>query len=140
MVRFSRKEDYAVILITSLAREYQKRIVSLTEVAKEYTISLLFLRNIAGELRQRDIIAAQEGKNGGYRLTKDPKTLKMGEILRAFSTEPLLECCSAFPDSHGKGRCPKEGFCRAGYIWRKLNKEFLDKISKLSVYEFMNYR
>lgn len=139
MVRFSRKEDYAVILITTLASAYNKRLVSLSEIAKEYNISLLFLRNVASELRQQKIISATEGKKGGYRLAKNPNTLKIGEVLKTFSTEPLIECCSTFT-THKNNKCPKEGFCRAGYIWRKLNKEFLDKISKLSIYEFMNYR
>lgn len=151
MIRFSRREDYAVILITKLAENFNNRLVSLSEIAREYRISLLFLRNIAHDLRNKDIISAVEGKRGGYRLLKDPKYLKMGEILKAFSTEELLECCATFSDvrknasiseitKHAKGRCPQEGFCRAGYIWRKLNREFLERVSSLSVSDFMNYR
>ena len=140
MVRFSRKEDYAVILITTLASYYNKRLVSLSEIAKTYNISLLFLRNVANELKHQNIIIGLEGKSGGYKLKENPKDLKMGEILRVFSTEPLLECCASFSTTHKKGTCPKEGFCRAGFIWRRLNKEFLDKISGLSIYEFMNYK
>ncbi|MBI2431172.1 MAG: Rrf2 family transcriptional regulator [Candidatus Levybacteria bacterium] len=140
MIRFSRREDYAVILVTTLAIEYNKRLVSLSEIAKSYKISLLFLRNVANDLRNKSIVQAVEGKRGGYELAKDPKNLKMGEILKAFSTEPLLECCSTFSAASAKDRCPQEGFCRAGYIWRKLNREFLEKVSSLSVHDFMQYR
>lgn len=148
MIRFSRREDYAVILVTKLAQYYRKRVVSISEIAKEYKISPLFLRNIAKDLRAHSIIKAVEGKNGGYTLQKNPGVLTMGEVLKAFSTEPLLQCCSSFGDDSGKAvmihkkeeKCPKEGFCRAGYIWRKLNKDFLIKISKLSINEFINYK
>lgn len=139
MIRFSRREDYAVILVTTLAQSYSKRLVSLSEIAKSYKLSLLFLRNVANDLRSKGVVQAVEGKKGGYELSKSPKTLKMGEVLKAFSTEPLLQCCSAFSIENAKSRCPQEGFCRAGYIWRKLNREFLEKISSLSIDEFMHY-
>lgn len=143
MIRFSRREDYAVILITSLAKTYGERLVSLSTIAKEYNISLLFLRNVANDLRISGLVRGVEGKNGGYALEKDPRTLKMGEVLKAFSTEPLLQCCTQL--SHTKmtnkgGHCPQEGFCRAGYIWRKLNKEFLDRVSNLTIEQFINYK
>lgn len=137
MIRFSRREDYAVILISKLAQNYNKRVVSLTEIAKEYDISLLFLRNLAHDLRLAGIIKAVEGKRGGYFLTKDPKKLLMKDVLSTFSKEPLLECCPTGL-SH-KGTCPKAVFCQPGFIWRKLNKDFIEKISNLSIDQFMKY-
>lgn len=149
MVRFSKKEDYAIILVTTLAGKYDKGLVSLSEIAKSYNLSLLFLRNVANDLKRHGVIRAEEGKYGGYQLVKNPKTLKVGEILKSFSTEPLLACCQSFSDTkiseknseiHAVGKCPQQGFCRAGYVWRKLNREFLERISNLSIIEFMNYK
>ncbi len=140
MIRFSRREDYAVILVTKLAEAFNKGVVPLSGIAKEYHLSLLFLRNVANDLRTKGIISAVEGKSGGYTLKKNPKLLKMGEVLKAFTTEPLLACCSTFSAIDAIDRCPQEGFCRTGYIWRKLNREFLEKVSSLSVQEFMEYQ
>ncbi|SRR5258708_35530458 len=137
MIRFSKREDYAVILADSLARAYGKRLVPLSEIAATYKISLLFLRNLAYELRQHEIIKAVEGKKGGYYLSKDPASLKVGEILEVFNTKPMLQCCS-FGD--GRTKCPKEQFCQPGHVWTKLNKEFLDKIYNLTLLEFMKYK
>ena len=137
MIKFSRREDYAVILITKLAQNYNKGVVSLTEIAKEYKISLLFLRNLANDLRRGGVIKALEGKKGGYFLTKDPQKLLMGEVLSVFSKEPMLECCPS--GLQHKGVCPKVSFCKPGYIWRKINKNFLQTISNLTVKEFMSY-
>lgn len=137
MLRFSKKEDYAVILINKLAKEYEKRLVPLSEVAREYKISLLFLRNLALELRSAGIIKATEGKKGGYFLQRDPKQLKIGEVLSLFSKKPMLECCLA---GKGKSTCPKEEFCDPGFVWRRMNREFLDKIYNLTILEFINYK
>lgn len=141
MVRFSRKEDYAVILINTLALHYNTNLVPLSDVAKEYNISLLFLRNLAMELRIAGIIKAVEGKNGGYFLVKHPSKVKMGDVLSVFSKRPMLECCFHLNGrSPRQTKCSKEEFCKPGFIWRKLNKEFLDKIYRMSITEFMRYK
>lgn len=136
MIRFSRSEDYAIILIHSLAIAYNKRIVPLPEIAKRHKISLLFLRNLASLLRKADIIGANEGKNGGYFLKQDPKHLKVGDILHVFSPRPLLPCCEV---GHKKGNCDKEKFCQTGVIWRKLNEEFLERISSMTILDFVTH-
>ena len=84
MIRFLRREDYAIVIVGVLAHAYKKRPVPLSEIAKEYAISSLFLRNLANELRDAGVIKAIEGKDGGYYLTKDPRRIKMGEYLGFF--------------------------------------------------------
>jgi Rrf2 family protein len=137
MIKFSRKEDYAIILVNKLAGEYKKRLVSLTEIAREYDISLFFLRNLANVLRNAGLIIATEGKSGGYALTKNPKEIKMGDILRVFSSDEELTCCS--DDEKHKRICPQQKNCIAGNTWRQLNKKFIDKVYKLSLTEFITY-
>ena len=137
MIRFSRSEDYAIILIHTLANEYKKRLVPLREIARQNHISLLFLRNLASQLRKANIIGAIEGKNGGYFLKSDPKDLKIGDILHVFSPNPFLPCCEI---GHKKGICDKAKFCGTGVIWRKLNEEFLHKLSLMTLAEFMSQK
>jgi len=136
MIRFSRSEDYAIILVNKLAEEYNKRLVSLTEISQEYDISLFFLRNLANTLRTKGLIKATEGKYGGYYLTKDPKKIKMGEILKIFSQEDDIACCSG---NNHKRICPQQKNCIAGNTWRKLNKEFIDRVYNLTLSEFITY-
>ena len=91
MIRLSRREDYAVMLVSALIDAYGKRLVPLSEVAKEYELSVLFLRNVAGELRDTEVIKAVEGKKGGYSLTKDPNDLTMGDVLRTFAKRRCID-------------------------------------------------
>lgn len=139
MIRLSKREDYAIILVNELARNYNKRLVPLSEIANEYSISVLFLRNLAHDLKNAGIIKATEGKTGGYYLVKKPKSLKMGEILSIFSKNQLLDCCTTGKSDKHARSCPREDNCITGNVWRKLNKEFIDKIYNLSLMEFLNY-
>lgn len=130
MLRLSKTEDYAIILINSLAKNYKKKLVPLSKIALKYKISTLFLRNVANKLRKKNVIQAVEGKNGGYFLKNSPKSLTVGEVLNIFSKNSFVECCSS--------KCPKEKICEPGFIWRKINNEFLDKIYNLNFEEFIN--
>lgn len=131
MLHLSKKEDYAIVLLSELAKNYKERTIPLSEIAREYRISPLFLRNLAFQLRKAGIIAAKEGKNGGYFLKKDPKELRVSEILQTFNNKPLLECCSE------SSKCSKEKVCKVSSVWKKVNVEFLQKISNLTFSEFM---
>lgn len=139
MIKFSRKEDYAIILINKLAQEYNKRLIPLSEIAQEYSISLLFLRNLAQDMRRAGLIKATEGKAGGYCLTRNPQEIKMGDVLSIFAKNQLMECCPVNQKVHTR-TCPKKDSCVTGNVWRQLNKEFLDKIYNLSVTDFMTYK
>lgn len=140
MIRFLRREDYAIVIVGVLAHAYKKRLVPLSEIAKEYDISLLFLRNLASDLRDAGVIKAVEGKKGGYYLTKDPKKIKMGEVLRIFSRGQNFICCPASKKGGSSRLCPKGKSCFAGNMWRQLNKEFIHKVYKLSLKEFLAHK
>jgi Rrf2 family iron-sulfur cluster assembly transcriptional regulator len=140
MIKFSRREDYAVILVNKLAQEYDKRLVPLSEVAEEYAISLLFLRNLANDLRTAGIIKAVEGKTGGYFLTKEPKEIKMGDILGTFSKDQLSTCCPGNTNGEDKRICPKQDQCITGNVWRKMNQEFIEKVYEMTLEEFRKFK
>lgn len=140
MIRLSRREDYAVILVNVLVESYAKRLVPLSEVAKEYDLSLLFLRNVAGELREAGVIKAVEGKKGGYTLSKNPTLVTMGDVLRPFSKEDVLTCCSKEGKADHKRICPQKDRCVAGNVWRRLNKELMDKVYTMTLQEFLEMK
>lgn len=137
MIKFSKTEEYALILISVLAHNYEKKLTPLSEVSTTYSIPLLFLRNIANSLMHGGIIHAVEGKKGGYALTQDPNILTIGDVLQLFSKHMKFECCQI-----GKkdGACVKTDICQPTLTWWKINKEFIDKVSKLSLTDFQNYQ
>ena len=138
MIRFLRREDYAIVIVGVLAHAYKKRLVPLSEIAKEYDISSLFLRNLANELRDAGVIKAVEGKRGGYYLTKNPRDIKMGKVLGIFSKGQNFICCPADKKGNHKRLCPKGKSCFAGNAWRQLNKEFIKKVYGLSLHAFLD--
>lgn len=138
MLKLSKREDYSLVLLSELVANYQRRVTSISEISKKYNISAFFLRNLMAELKKRSFVKAKEGKNGGYFLTKDPKNIKIGEALDILS-KPILDCC-ATRGIKIKNKCSNQDLCRPSLTWKKLNKEFLDKVSTLTLLDFFNYK
>ncbi|MBI2074337.1 MAG: Rrf2 family transcriptional regulator [Candidatus Levybacteria bacterium] len=131
MIRFSKKEDYAIILINKLVQNYKKRLVPLSEVAREHKLPLLFLRNIASDLRKSGLIVAVEGKSGGYKLSKHPSNIEVGEVITALTKNPLFSCCQNTKD----GKCAAST-CPHGFSLRRLSNTILEKISGVTLDKF----
>lgn len=130
MIRFAKSEDYALILVQSLTKEYKKRLVPLSEIAKKYSLSLLFLRNIAASLKRAGFITAVEGKKGGYKLVKDPQSIQLGNIIEASSKKTFFSCCQKTKD----GKCQAKT-CPHGFSLRRLQNQFLKQIYAIKLSE-----
>jgi Rrf2 family transcriptional regulator, cysteine metabolism repressor len=83
-VKLSVKSDYAARAVLGLARHYPnggaRRV---DELAAEHGIPANYLVQILIELKSKQIVRSQRGKEGGYLLARAPAEITMGDILRA---------------------------------------------------------
>ncbi len=96
-VKLSVKSDYAARAVLGLARHYPKgSAVRVEELAVEYGIPANYLIQILIELKSKQIVKSQRGKEGGYLLARSPAEISMGDVIRAihghvFDSAGLLE-------------------------------------------------
>lgn len=128
MIRFSKRGDYAVIIINELVKHFGKQLIPLSHIAKTHKLSPFFLRNVATDLRRAGLIDAIEGKNGGYKLNRPPKFIYAGEIIHAVSKHPIYSCCQKTKD----GKCIAKS-CPHGFSLRRLNNEFIEQVSGMTL-------
>jgi Rrf2 family protein len=127
-MRLTTKGRYAVRALYCLSTYQTDRPTPLSEVAKRQNISLNFLEQLFVHLRKSGIVTSVRGPRGGYRLSKAPENISIGEILRAVgeSTFPVF-CSDDF--TNGKKSCPRADECVTHMLWDKLGKtinKFLD--------------
>ena len=108
-LQFSQKVDYGLFLLIELARNGSGEPVSLRVIAERSRMSFSFLQKVAFELRKADLISADRGKNGGYILKKDPKTVTLKEIIEAL--EGPIAVMSCFSHQEGQPQCVRLGNC-----------------------------
>ena len=91
--------------------------VPLKEVAERQEISSKYAESIMAILSKGDLVIAERGKSGGYRLSRDPSSYTVGEILTL--TEGSLHPVACLEEG---ARCPREGNCRTLAMWQRLDR------------------
>ena len=81
MFRISRKGDYGLLLLTSLAKIGVGNVVPLRKLAHTLRMPFKFVSQIAPLLVEAEILGSKEGVGGGYFLARDPRSIGIGEVL-----------------------------------------------------------
>jgi Rrf2 family protein len=83
-VRISAKEDYAIRAALELAIAGGGPLTR-EQISQAQTIPVAFLQNILMELRHAQIVEAQRGRDGGFRLARPAAEITVADIVRAVS-------------------------------------------------------
>ena len=91
----TQKTRYSMLAMVRLAKEYGNGTLMINEIAESEKIPKRFLESILLELKKNGYLGSKLGKNGGYFLMKDPKTINLLEIVRLFEGSiAMLKCTS----------------------------------------------
>ena len=96
-MRISAKEDYALRAALELAIAGGGPLKR-EQIADAQAIPNAFLQNILVELRRAEIVEAQRGRDGGFRLARPAEEISMADVVRAVSG-PLATIRGARPQA-----------------------------------------
>lgn len=119
-MRFSRKIDYGLILLAVLKPTHRSgEYVSLHIIAEREHLPFPFLEKIAGVLKREGIVEAKKGVDGGYRLIRDPKSLRLSEVIQVFEEPPMMRCMRS---PHPEKFCSLVPYCPTRAKWLDVEK------------------
>ena len=82
-MKLSKKGEYGLRALLALAFVYDERTLNLREISKQEKIPHKFLEQIMMLLKKTGFVDSVKGKYGGYSLSRSPKKITLGEIVRA---------------------------------------------------------
>lgn len=115
------KGKYAVSTMCELAGSYvmgPNKYVRARDIASRYLMSELYVEQILNKLKRFGLIRAFRGPNGGYTLSREPKNIKIGEIIEATEGPVSLVQCVKKEES---GICRLSQKCKTKKFWSKLS-------------------
>jgi Rrf2 family protein len=93
----SKRSQYALKALGYLTEKYREGPVLISEIAHKKKIPLKFLENILLELKNMGILESKKGKGGGYFLKRNPKNVRVAEVIRKVNGPiALLPCVSLY--------------------------------------------
>tara|TARA_B110001454_G_scaffold157211_1_gene146509 strand:+ start:377 stop:802 length:426 start_codon:yes stop_codon:yes gene_type:complete len=123
------KIDYAIRLLVYLSLHKDKGLIKTEEVSKDQEIPLKFLQRISNELQKIGIIQSTRGPLGGHKLTSDPKTLYISNIIKIldYSLSPV-DCLD------NEDLCIHTKSCSQRELWQDVEGVLIDHLSKVSIH------
>ena len=65
-----------------MAAHYNQGVVTIHQLAKRADAPVKFLEQVLLDLKKGGFVESKRGTNGGYLLSRHPKNIKMGEVVR----------------------------------------------------------
>ena len=124
-MQLSTKARYAARAMMELAVQYGKGPTLLKEIAQRQEISEKYLEHLFASLKKGGLINSTRGAHGGYRLSREPEEITVGDIIR------ILEGSITFTDCVDENldgeTCKRIDTCVVNKVWSRVR----DKINEV---------
>ena len=81
-MKLSTRGRYGIHAMYDLAVHYGDGPQSIKSIAERQTIPEAYLEQLIALLRREGLVISNRGAQGGYRLSREPKNITVGEVLR----------------------------------------------------------
>lgn len=81
-MRLSTKSEYACLALIDLSENFDKGLIKIEDIANRKDIPKKYLEQILLILKRAGYLKSRRGKDGGYRLSKNPDKITLAEIVR----------------------------------------------------------
>ncbi|HEX7586310.1 MAG TPA: Rrf2 family transcriptional regulator [Patescibacteria group bacterium] len=128
-MKFSTRAEYGLKAMANLAKDFPAQ-KTVKDISKEENISVKYLERLIGELRKKNLVTSQRGKNGGYVLGKNPKNIRVGEIVEILDG-PIspMKCVGKF--------CALEHRCSSSFVWTKVGAQIKKTLYSIKLSELI---
>ena len=117
-MKLTTKGRYAVMAMADLASYQNGKPVSLNDISLRQNISLSYLEQLFSKLKNGKLVKSVRGPAGGYILERNPKEIKLSNII--FAVDEEVKTLNCKKDSK-RGCNNKSVKCITHNLWDKLD-------------------
>ncbi|MBI4492329.1 MAG: Rrf2 family transcriptional regulator [Chloroflexi bacterium] len=119
-MKVSTRIHYGLRAMIELAKVHGTRPLALSEIARTEELPLAYLEQLVADLRRAHLVGGMRGLHGGYRLTRPPAQVTVGDVVRALEGPlALVDCLS---QDYQPGGCEREIECLSRSIWSQVKQ------------------
>jgi len=130
----SRSSQYAIRALAYLAMRGRGQWVLARQIATAIGIPLPFLAKILQILAVEGILESQRGRNGGFRLVRDPDRLSLFDIVEGFDRLGQGRLCVL-----GQKVCSDETACPLHHTWKHSLNSFRHRLQTTTLAELSRH-
>jgi Rrf2 family protein len=126
------KAKYAMRALMVLAKSKQDMTQSKV-IAKEAGVPIKFLENILQELKRNHIVDSKRGVFGGYYLAKQPKEIKISDLIRVIDGPLAPVRCASLTAYQKCDDCKDERACQIRKTMKKVRDAMADVLDNTTI-------
>ncbi len=119
-MKLSTRSRYGLRMMLELTKRYNEGPVSVKDISGVQNISIKYLQQLAIILEKGGLIRSFRGAYGGYQLTKEPKDIKIKDVVLLLEGNLYIVPCLVDEDY-----CDRVRDCATRKIWKKINEEII---------------
>ena len=127
-MKVSTKGDYGVRALVELAHHYGQGPVQSAEIASRQEVPEPYLDQLLTTLRRAGFIRSVRGPQGGHALIREPREVKLSDVMLALEGSLAPLACVDDPDA-----CTKSGGCVQREVWERVRDATLDILNSVSI-------
>ena len=132
-MKISTRGRYALRVLIDLAEHDSNGLIALKTVAERQALSLKYIERILPVLTKGGLVDGIQGKGGGCRLAKEPKEIRVGDVLRLTEGDLAPVGCLQF----GAAPCPRAQYCKTLPMWRGFQDMINDYFDSITLEDLM---
>lgn len=133
-MKISTKGRYALRMLLDLAEHREDGFIALKDIAERQNISKKYLEQIIPVLNKSDILLANRGYQGGYRLARSPRHYTVGSILRLTEGSLAPVACLEYDPV----QCERSANCLTLPVWKGLYKAITDYLDSITLQDILD--
>ena len=133
-MKFSTRTTYGLRAMIELGKNYGKKSLSLASISKKESISQKYLERIFANLKKAKLITSEKGATGGYKLSKNPKSVKIYEIIKALEGKIIPFHCLT---EDGKIFCDAKCNCSATLVLKKVQLAINNTLKSMTLEDLL---
>lgn len=94
--------------------------LSAAEIARRCNASVKFLEQVLAQLKAGGFVVSRLGAHGGYRLTRDPEQVFVGEVSRLIDGPLAPAPCASVTQHRRCDWCTDEATCTLKTVWTEV--------------------
>lgn len=117
--------------MVALARHHGQGPMSIAAMSKASSVPMPYLEQLIGPLRRAGLVESTRGARGGYRLTRDPDAVKVGDVYRVMEGPVApMECVS---EDITEQTCPLIEGCETRPVWLRMRDAIAETLDSTTL-------
>jgi len=132
-MKLSTRGRYGIHAMYQLAENYGGNPMPIKAVAEKSGVSEAYLEQLISSLRKDELVISTRGAQGGYTLSRHPREISVGDVLRSLEGGLKLVDCLEEDET-----CGKSCDCPTRIVWKKICDGLNDIVNHITLQDMID--